>query len=139
MDKSNAKFQTKIWAGILITGVGISAIGDLIYLVSINIFILSQTHSPSAVAGLWLDSVSFFFYAMLCILLPDLDKPKASTGRIHPWRTVFTDWQTAFQFLRENRPFTVLFSLNALIGIFALTADKIVCFHVAKTANISLT
>lgn len=234
------QFRTNIWTGIFVSGVGISAIGDFIYLVTINVFVLDQTHSASAVAGLWvvsriaalivgpwvgsitdrfsrrkqligveltravligvlpllphlasiyailfllgvcstffgslflpyqtllvpeefrkrvnsivstlrysafltgpaiagvllihgnpsiplwLDSVSFLASAMSFILLPELGTPQASTERKHPWRAVFKDWQTAFQFLSENRLFTVLFSLNALIGIFALTAD----------------
>lgn len=234
------QFRANIWTGIFVFGVGISAIGDFIYLVAINVLVLDQTHSATAVAGLWvvsriaalivgpwvgsitdrfsrrkqligveftravligvlpllshmasiyailfllgvgstffgslflpyqtllvpedsrkrvnsivstlrysafltgpaisgvllihgnatipmwLDSVSFLASAMSFILLPELGTPQASTERKHPWRTVLTDWQTAFQFLSENRLFTVLFSLNALIGIFALTAD----------------
>lgn len=234
------QFQTNIWTGIFVSGVGVSAIGDFIYLVAINVFVLDQTHSASAVAGLWvvsrvaalivgpwvgsitdrfsrrkqligveltramligvlpllshlayiyailfllgvsstffgslflpyqtllvpersrkrvnsivsilrysafltgpaiagvllihgnasiplwLDSVSFLVSAMSFILLPELGTPLTTTERQHPWRTVFKDWQTAFQFLSGNRLFTVLFSLNALIGIFALTAD----------------
>lgn len=240
MAKKNTRFETNISIGIFVSGVGISAIGDFIYLVAINIFVLDQTHSASAVAGLWvvsriaafivgpwvgsiadrfsrrkqlisvefaravligilpllshlayiygllfllgicstffrslflpyqtllvpeesrkrvnstvstlrysafltgpaiagvllmhgndfiplwLDSVSFLASAMSFTLLPELGVPQTSNGRKHPWRTVFADWQTAFQFLNENRLFTVLFSLNALIGIFALTAD----------------
>lgn len=225
---------------IFVSGVGISAIGDFIYLVAINVFVLDQTHSASAVAGLWvasrvaavlvgpwvgtiadrfsrrkqligveliravlisllpllshlasiymilfflgicstffgslflpyqtllvpeesrkrvnaivstlrysafltgpaiagvllmrgnaslplwLDSVSFLASALSFIVLPELGAPKAWTERKHPWRTVLTDWQTAFQFLAANRLFTALFSLNAVIGMFALTAD----------------
>lgn len=234
------KRQANIWTGILVSGVGVSAIGDFIYLVAINVFVLDQTHSASAVAGLWvvsriaalvvgpwvgsitdrfsrrqqligieltravligvlpllshlvsiyailfllgvcstffgslflpyqtllvpeeyrkrvnsivstlrysafltgpaiagvllvhgypsiplwLDSASFLASAISFILLPELGTPQASMDRKHPWRTVFNDWRTAFQFLGENQLFTVLFSLNALIGIFALTAD----------------
>jgi len=240
MSLRNKQFRDPIWTGIFVTGIAISAIGDFIYLVAINVFVLDQTHSATAVAGLWvvsriaalivgpwvgsitdrfsrrkqligveftravllgvlpllshlasiyailfllgvgstffgslflpyqtllvpedsrkrvnsivsilrysafltgpaiagvllihghapiplwLDSVSFLASAMSFILLPELGTPQASMERKHPWRTVLTDWKTAFQFLSENRLFTVLFSLNALIGIFALTAD----------------
>ncbi|WP_206922202.1 MFS transporter [Alicyclobacillus suci] len=234
------KLKTATRTGIFVSGIGVSAIGDFIYLVAINVFVLNKTHSATAVAGLWvvsriaalivgpwigsitdrfsrrkqligveatralligflpllshltsiyvilfllgvgntyfgslflpyqtllvpeesrkrvnsivstlrysafltgpaiagvllmhgsasiplwLDSMSFLVSAASFILLPELGVPQASTERKHPWRTVFTDWQTAIQFLNENRLFTVLFSLNALIGIFALTAD----------------
>lgn len=39
---------------VLVFARGVSSIGDLMYLVAINIFVLSLTHSPAAVAGLWL-------------------------------------------------------------------------------------
>ncbi|WP_166669162.1 MFS transporter [Alicyclobacillus sacchari] len=229
-----------VWTAIFVSGVGISAIGDFIYLVAINVFVLNQTHSAFAVAGLWvvsriaalivgpwvgsitdrlsrrkqlicvelsravligllplmpnlistyailfllgvgstffsslflpyqtllipeasrkrvnsivstlrysafltgpaiagvllvnrdasvplwLDAVSFLASACSFILLPELGTPQTSTGTKHPWRAVFTDWKTAFQFFGENRLFTMIFILNALVSIFALTAD----------------
>ncbi|WDL98581.1 MFS transporter [Alicyclobacillus sp. ALC3] len=240
MAERSSRFRTTIWTTVFVSGVGISAIGDFIYLVAINVFVLNQTHSASAVAGLWvvsriaallvgpwagsiadrfsrrnqligieiaravlvgllpllhhlldiyidvfllgigstffgslflpyqtllipepsrkrinsivsmltysalltgpaiagalllaghaaiplwLDAISFLISSMSFFLLPDLGLPQESAGRSHPWRTVFTDWRTAFQFLAENRLFTVLLSLTALMGIFALTAD----------------
>lgn len=41
---------------ILAAGIGVSRIGDLVYLVAINILVLEITHSPVAVAGLWMMS-----------------------------------------------------------------------------------
>jgi hypothetical protein len=35
---------------------GVSSIGEFIYLVTINVFVLDKTHSASAVAGLWVVS-----------------------------------------------------------------------------------
>ncbi|MCL6455034.1 MAG: MFS transporter [Alicyclobacillus sp.] len=240
MGESRNHVKMHIWTGIFVSGVGISAIGDFIYLVAINVFVLNQTHSAPAVAGLWvvsriaalivgpwagsitdrfprrtqliiiefsravligilpllshlvliyiilfllgvcstffgnlflpyqtllipggsrkrvnsivstlrysafltgpaiagvllihanasiplwLDAVSFLASATSFILLPNLGVPQASTERKRLWRTVFTDWRTAFEFLRQNRLFTVLFCLNAVVSIFALTAD----------------
>ncbi|WP_211747182.1 MFS transporter [Paenibacillus sp. Marseille-Q4541] len=40
--------------GILLGSIGISRIGDFIYLIAINILILNMTGSPAAVAGLWI-------------------------------------------------------------------------------------
>ncbi|MBP2002410.1 MFS family permease [Paenibacillus shirakamiensis] len=39
---------------LLLSGVGISGIGDFIYLIAINILVLQMTSSPAAVAGLWM-------------------------------------------------------------------------------------
>jgi MFS family permease len=39
---------------LLLFGVGISTLGDFIYLVAINILVLNLTSSPAAVAGLWI-------------------------------------------------------------------------------------
>ncbi|MFD1361584.1 MFS transporter [Lentibacillus salinarum] len=39
---------------LLLSGVGISHLGDFIYLVAINVLILQLTQSPAAVAGLWI-------------------------------------------------------------------------------------
>lgn len=240
MTEERSRLRVAIWTSVFVSGVGVSAIGDFIYLVAINVFVLNQTHSASAVAGLWvvsriaallvgpwvgsitdrfsrrkqligvefsravlvgilpllhhllgiyadlfllgigstffgslflpyqtllipeesrkrvnsivsmlrysalltgpaiagalliagnasmplwLDAVSFLVSSVSFTLLPNLGLPQEPAGRSHPWRTVLTDWRAAFQFLAENRLFTVLFSLNALIGIFALTAD----------------
>ncbi|OPG16060.1 MFS transporter [Ferroacidibacillus organovorans] len=38
---------------ILVSGVGVSSIGDFMYLVAINILVIDTTHSAAAVAGLW--------------------------------------------------------------------------------------
>ncbi|HET7616021.1 MAG TPA: MFS transporter, partial [Bacillales bacterium] len=46
----------KTWIGILVFGVGVSSIGDFIYLVALNIFVWEETHSAAAVAGLWVVS-----------------------------------------------------------------------------------
>ncbi|MEC0126117.1 MFS transporter [Paenibacillus pabuli] len=43
-------------AGLLLDGVGISNLGDFIYIVAINLMVLNMTHSPAAVAGLWIIS-----------------------------------------------------------------------------------
>ena len=40
--------------GLLLGSIGISRIGDFIYLIAINILILNMTGSPAAVAGLWI-------------------------------------------------------------------------------------
>ncbi len=39
---------------VLVAGRAVSSIGDLLYLVAINIFVLSLSHSPLAVSGLWI-------------------------------------------------------------------------------------
>lgn len=41
---------------LLLFGIGISTLGDFIYLVAINVVILKMTGSPAAVAGLWIIS-----------------------------------------------------------------------------------
>ncbi|SDJ84734.1 MFS transporter [Sediminibacillus albus] len=41
---------------LLLTGIGISSLGDFIYLVAINILVIQMTGSPAAVAGLWIMS-----------------------------------------------------------------------------------
>ncbi|MBO9129358.1 MFS transporter [Bacillus sp. 165] len=41
---------------MLLSGIGISTLGDFIYLVALNIMVLNQTGSPAAVAGLWIIS-----------------------------------------------------------------------------------
>ena len=38
---------------LLLTGIGISRLGDFIYLVAINLLVLKMTGSATAVAGLW--------------------------------------------------------------------------------------
>ncbi|WP_145407999.1 MFS transporter [Paenibacillus xylanexedens] len=43
-------------AGLLLGGVGISNLGDFIYIVAINLMVLNMTQSPAAVAGLWIIS-----------------------------------------------------------------------------------
>ena len=48
--------RLRLWTSILITGAGVSSIGDFIYLVAINVFVLDQTHSAAAVAGMWVAS-----------------------------------------------------------------------------------
>jgi MFS family permease len=240
VDVGRNQVKVSIWTAIFVSGVGISSIGDFIYLVAINVFVLDKTHSTSAVAGLWvvsriaalivgpwvgsvtdrfsrkkqligiefcragligvlpflshlvsiyiilfllgacstffnnlflpyqtmlfpensrkrvnsiistlrysafltgpaiaglllihgnaavplwLDSVSFLLSAISFILLPNLGTSKNSSKKNSPWRTVLTDWREAFGFLGQNRLFTMLFCLNAVMGIFALTAD----------------
>lgn len=39
---------------LLLLGIGISGLGDFVYLIAINLFILNMTHSAAAVAGLWI-------------------------------------------------------------------------------------
>ncbi|WP_456279213.1 MFS transporter [Bacillus sp. AK128] len=46
--------NTKKNSSLLLAGVGISTLGDFIYLVAINILVLRLTGSPAAVAGLWI-------------------------------------------------------------------------------------
>lgn len=46
--------HTKRNAFLLLFGVGISTLGDFIYLVAINILVIHMTGSPAAVAGLWI-------------------------------------------------------------------------------------
>ncbi|TMU83544.1 MFS transporter [Bacillus sp. BHET2] len=41
-------------SGLLLSAVGISFIGDFIYLVALNLFIFAKTDSVAAVAGLWI-------------------------------------------------------------------------------------
>ncbi|SFA97498.1 Major Facilitator Superfamily protein [Lentibacillus halodurans] len=55
MQQSRKAFMTK-WKMplLLISGIGISRLGDFIYLVAINVLILQLTNSPVAVAGLWI-------------------------------------------------------------------------------------
>ncbi|MBM7583667.1 MFS family permease [Bacillus pakistanensis] len=53
MEKSS-NHSTKRNSTLLLFGVGISTLGDFIYLVAINILVLNLTGSPAAVAGLWI-------------------------------------------------------------------------------------
>lgn len=53
MQSSPEPAKINLWISILLLGIGVSSIGDFIYLVALNIFVLNQTHSPVAVAGLW--------------------------------------------------------------------------------------
>lgn len=46
-----SKFSTR--PIVLLTGIGISTLGDFIYLVAINLLVLNMTGSAAAVAGLW--------------------------------------------------------------------------------------
>lgn len=47
--------MSRRWAiGILLAGLGVSALGDQIYLVALNVWVLARTHSSVAVAGLWM-------------------------------------------------------------------------------------
>lgn len=240
--KANGTLSDKLNIAVLVTGVGVSSIGDFIYQIAINVLVLRETQSPSAVAGLWvisriaalvvgpwigsiadrfprrtqliilefcrgtligliplftniayiygilfflgvcttyfgslflpyqtmlvpeksrkrtnailstlrysafltgsaiagvlmvngnvalplwLDSGSFIVSAASFLLLPNLlnsagEKPDK---KANPWRTVLADWRIALKFLFGNRLFCVIFSLNAAVGIFALTAD----------------
>lgn len=51
-----AHFQARDWKrmGLLLSGIGISTLGDFVYLVALNLMVLNQTGSPAAVAGLWI-------------------------------------------------------------------------------------
>ncbi|WP_246945276.1 MFS transporter [Bacillus pinisoli] len=51
---SSANLNSNKNSNLLLAGVGISSLGDFIYLVAINILILRLTGSPAAVAGLWI-------------------------------------------------------------------------------------
>ncbi|MEK5060758.1 hypothetical protein BK126_22875 [Paenibacillus sp. FSL H7-0326] len=51
MEQSFAKWRRK---GLLLGSIGISRIGDFVYLIAINVLILNMTGSPAAVAGLWI-------------------------------------------------------------------------------------
>lgn len=47
--------MSRRWAiGILLAGLGVSALGDQVYLVALNVWVLGRTHSSVAVAGLWM-------------------------------------------------------------------------------------
>ena len=48
--------RDKLWTAIFVSGVGVSSIGDFMYLVAINILVLDKTRSAAAVAGLWVVS-----------------------------------------------------------------------------------
>ncbi|WP_249310246.1 MFS transporter [Bacillus sp. FJAT-49736] len=39
---------------LLLIGIGVSGLGDFVYLIAINLLILDMTHSAAAVAGLWI-------------------------------------------------------------------------------------
>ncbi|WP_163100065.1 MFS transporter [Peribacillus alkalitolerans] len=41
-------------ASLMLTGIGISTLGDFIYLIAINLLVYQMTHSAAAVAGLWI-------------------------------------------------------------------------------------
>ncbi|GAK40249.1 MFS transporter [Paenibacillus urinalis] len=51
MEQSFANWRRK---GLLLGSIGISRIGDFVYLIAINVLILNMTGSPAAVAGLWI-------------------------------------------------------------------------------------
>jgi predicted MFS family arabinose efflux permease len=42
------------WAALLLSAIGISCLGDFIYLIAINILVLDLTKSPAAIAGLYM-------------------------------------------------------------------------------------
>jgi MFS family permease len=52
--QANFNISSKKNSYLLLFGVGISKLGDFIYLVAINILVLKLTGSPAAVAGLWI-------------------------------------------------------------------------------------
>ena len=39
---------------LLLSGTGISRLGDFMYLIALNVMVLHSTNSPAAVAGLWI-------------------------------------------------------------------------------------
>ncbi|CCQ98180.1 conserved membrane hypothetical protein [[Clostridium] ultunense Esp] len=45
--------RLNVFVFLLLFGIGVSSIGDFIYLVALNVFILKQTESALAVAGIW--------------------------------------------------------------------------------------
>ncbi|MCA1041300.1 hypothetical protein LCM00_17430 [Bacillus infantis] len=47
------QFNWKL-ASLLLTGIGISRLGDFIYLIAINLLVFKMTGSAAAVAGLWI-------------------------------------------------------------------------------------
>ncbi|HEX6922252.1 MAG TPA: MFS transporter [Bacillales bacterium] len=56
MAEKISETKLRLWTSILVFGVGVSSIGDFIYLVALNIFVWNETHSATAVAGLWVVS-----------------------------------------------------------------------------------
>ncbi|MHB1682180.1 MAG: MFS transporter [Bacilli bacterium] len=56
MGERGNKGRGQLETAIFVSGVGVSSIGDFIYLVGINIVVLDKTHSAAAVAGLWVVS-----------------------------------------------------------------------------------
>lgn len=44
--------RLNVFVFLLLFGIGVSSIGDFIYLVALNVFILKQTESALAVAGI---------------------------------------------------------------------------------------
>ena len=56
MARSEARHTRRWHAGILLFGIGISALGNQIFLVTLNLWVLDRTHSALAVAGLWMIS-----------------------------------------------------------------------------------
>lgn len=54
MESTGSLLGRRLHAGIFVAGVGVSNIGDFIYLVAINILVLERTHSPAIVGGLWI-------------------------------------------------------------------------------------
>ncbi|MGV3465927.1 MAG: hypothetical protein ACO1OT_11615 [Heyndrickxia sp.] len=53
LTKKNVKESWKLPI-LLLFGIGISGLGDYVYLIAINLLILHMTHSAAAVAGLWI-------------------------------------------------------------------------------------
>ena len=54
MRKGIAINEAKKNSFLLLFGVGISTLGDFVYLVAINILVIHMTGSPVAVVGLWI-------------------------------------------------------------------------------------
>lgn len=52
-NQSGNRGGNQLWIPILLFGIGVSSIGDFIYLVALNIFVYNQTHSVMGVAGMW--------------------------------------------------------------------------------------
>lgn len=96
MTPGTKQFQSHIWMGIFVSGVGISAIGDFIYLVAVNILVLDQTHSASAVAGLWVVS-------------------RIAAFIVGPWVGSITD-----RFSRRKQLIGIEFARAVLIGVLPL-------------------
>ncbi|WP_169794758.1 MFS transporter [Alicyclobacillus kakegawensis] len=76
---------------ILLTGQAVSSVGNYIYLVAINVFVLQTTHSAAAVAGLWVMApLAAITFGTWCGSLTDRWEKRATLLGVECFRALAT-------------------------------------------------